>query len=247
METRVSKRSRKIRCALHVHARQRTSHRAATATLPRNGIRLDCLGQVLPSLLVQTLRDVTFAGSSIVMSKFLERHGERWIDGCRCLDLSAGCGLVAAVLSHQRPLCVMATDLPENLPLLQRNCQANAGAVEICVAAHVWGNTANAAPPFDLVVACDVMYDNANVTSLVSSLDAFMNDDGIALVCHGRNAHAEDAFLHRCQHHFVVSRLEWDAFDADFRSEEISCLILRRSVGQHTFENERAICLSSPH
>ena len=182
------------------------------------------------------------------MSKFLERQGERLVKGCRCLDLSAGCGLVAAVLSHQRPLFVMATDLPKNLPLLRRNCQENADAVEICVAAHVWGETVDEAP-FDLVVACDVMYDAANVTSLVSSLDAFMKDDAVALVCHGRNAHAEDAFLHRCQHRFVLSRLEWDAFDPDFRSEEISCLILRRRfVGRrHTFENERAISLSSPH
>lgn len=32
--------------------------------------------------------------SSIVASKYLEKLGPSWLEGKRCLDLSAGCGLV---------------------------------------------------------------------------------------------------------------------------------------------------------
>lgn len=58
--------------------------------------------------------------SAIVLAKYFEKHPEI-VKGKRCLDLSAGCGLVgivAAALGGE----VTATDLAPNLPLLRRNC-----------------------------------------------------------------------------------------------------------------------------
>jgi predicted nicotinamide N-methyase len=67
--------------------------------------------------------------SAIVLSKWAERHSAL-IAGKRCLDLSAGCGLVAAALAALGAE-VVATDLAPNLPLLRANCEANG--------ARLWG------------------------------------------------------------------------------------------------------------
>lgn len=41
--------------------------------------------------------------SSIVVGKYFERRGRSWAVGLRCLDLSAGCGLVGATTRHLTP------------------------------------------------------------------------------------------------------------------------------------------------
>jgi predicted nicotinamide N-methyase len=70
--------------------------------------------------------------SSIVVSKMLEQRAASCVRGCRCLDLSAGCGLVAAVLLHLGARAVVATDLAGNLPLLRENCESNGKVAAGC-------------------------------------------------------------------------------------------------------------------
>lgn len=149
----------------------------------------------------------------------------------RCLDLSAGCGLVAVVMSHMRPTSVVATDLVENIPLLQRNCTQNApAAVNVAAMPYKWGDelTGLLEDPFDLIVACDVMYSRSHVSCLVSSLEKLITDNSVALICHGRNAHAEEEFLNLCHGVFLVSEIDWNAFDPNFKSEEIECFKLKK-------------------
>lgn len=62
--------------------------------------------------------------SSIVLAKLFERWPEQ-VAGARCLDLSAGCGLVGLALSKLGAAEVVATDLEPNLPLLRKNYEAN--------------------------------------------------------------------------------------------------------------------------
>lgn len=62
--------------------------------------------------------------SAIVVAKWAERWQER-LRGRRCLDLSAGCGLVGVALARLGARGVVATDLEANLPLLRANCEAN--------------------------------------------------------------------------------------------------------------------------
>lgn len=166
--------------------------------------------------------------SSIVISKLFERHPEH-IQGRRCLDLSAGCGLVACVLSHLHPNTIVATDLLENLPLLKQNCEENAEH-SIQVVPYRWGEPLDAVlnVPFDLVIACDVLYDHTAVRDLVSSLERLIKEDSAAWICCGRNGHAEEAFLRFCEERFDVSRPGDEIFDPDFFSEDISCFVLKK-------------------
>ncbi|KAI8472236.1 MAG: putative methyltransferase-domain-containing protein [Monoraphidium minutum] len=108
--------------------------------------------------------------SSIVLSKWAERWPAR-VAGRRCLDLSAGCGLVGIVLARLGA-AVVATDLAPNLQLLRDNCDANAPCA-VRVVEHRWGaGVAPLAPPFDYVFGCDLMYVEEAVPDLVETLRA---------------------------------------------------------------------------
>ncbi|KAF5834016.1 putative methyltransferase-domain-containing protein [Dunaliella salina] len=111
----------------------------------------------------------TIWDSSIVLSRYIERHASHF-RGKRCLDLSAGCGLVGITLAVQGAEQVVATDLPPNIPLLHDNCQQNVpGKVEVLP--FTWGEDPSLLqPPFDVIVACDVMYIAEAVDALVTSL-----------------------------------------------------------------------------
>ncbi|KAL0033614.1 hypothetical protein WJX79_007925 [Trebouxia sp. C0005] len=114
----------------------------------------------------------TIWDSSIVMSKYFERWDGRWV-GKKCLDLSAGCGLVGIVLARLGADVVL-TDLLPNLPLLADNCKANVpedASGSVIVKEHRWGERlADLGGPFDVIVACDVMYIEAAIPDLVKTL-----------------------------------------------------------------------------
>lgn len=66
--------------------------------------------------------------SSIVVAKMVERRATEYA-GLRACDLSAGCGLPAAVLAAGTGCAaVVATDLPANLSLLRQNVERAAAA-----------------------------------------------------------------------------------------------------------------------
>lgn len=131
--------------------------------------------------------------SSIVLAKSVEKKN---FAGRACLDLSAGVGLVAAVLStlSPPPSRIVATDLPPNLPLLKDNLEAaagvaGAGAALINVQALTWGDETAAAScgTFDAVFAADVAYIPDAVVDLATTLAAVTAREGAAWIAHGRN------------------------------------------------------------
>lgn len=69
--------------------------------------------------------------SSIVLSKHLECLGPSRLRGKRVVELGAGCGLVSVVCSRLGADCV-ATDLEDNLPLLEDNCTSNGALSFMC-------------------------------------------------------------------------------------------------------------------
>lgn len=182
--------------------------------------------------------------SSIVVSKMFEKHERsQSLEGMlpdmfcvrnrRCLDLSSGCGLVGIVMARLGAL-VTATDLKPNVPLLQRNCQANTGAGTetrrpVEVKQHLWGtDTSYLGGPFDIVVACDVMYVEQAATNLVATLTAVTTPASTVFLAHGRNRQAEASFLIKAAAEFNIDSVSSADLDSVFQCSDVTVLLLRK-------------------
>ncbi|BDA45378.1 probable protein-lysine methyltransferase METTL21D [Coccomyxa sp. Obi] len=163
--------------------------------------------------------------SSIVMAKYFERCAERY-RGLRCLDLSAGCGLVGIVLGTLGA-DVTATDLPGNLPLLADNFNTNGVAAR--VVEHWWGSeAAPLLPPFDVIIACDVMYIHDAIGNLITTLKAVSTKDTEVFIAHGRNRQAEATFLAACVGSFAVTDVASDELDPLYQCSDVRVMRLRK-------------------
>uniref|UniRef100_A0A383VHV1 Uncharacterized protein n=1 Tax=Tetradesmus obliquus TaxID=3088 RepID=A0A383VHV1_TETOB len=166
--------------------------------------------------------------SAIVAAKYAERWPQMFA-GKRCCDLSAGCGLVAVVMA-KLGATVAATDLAPNLPLLRDNCKDN-GVPDVAVVEHRWGcePQEQLAEPFDVIVACDVMYIDELVPDLVKSLLLLSHPGSTILIAHGRNRPAEPAFKKEAaQQGFSIELVPGDELDEVYQCSDVDVLRLRR-------------------
>jgi predicted nicotinamide N-methyase len=112
--------------------------------------------------------------------------------GRRVLELGCGLGLpaLAAALGGAD---VLATDwAPEALALLEQNAAANGLRVETAVLD--WRDGAQVGPPFDLVLAADVLYEARNAEPLLAVLDGAVGDGGEAILADPGRRHAPTFF-----------------------------------------------------
>lgn len=163
--------------------------------------------------------------SSIVLSKYFECHPEE-LRGMRFCDLSAGTGLVG-IVAAKLGAKVVATDLDDNLPLLQQNISVN--DVEIQACCHWWGTPVDSLdPPFDIIAACDVMYITEAIQALEKSLFLLAGDASKVYVAHGRNCSAEDAFLDLCTKRWNVERISDDELHPEYQADDVTVLRLTK-------------------
>ena len=146
--------------------------------------------------------------SAIVLAKYVEKRRDLFVNKRVC-ELGAGCGLVSSVLVKAGAARVVATDLPENLPLLRENLEKNCGEGRWDVKELTWGVGAAGAlgETFDIVVATDCMYIAEAASDLVDTLIALVPEGGEAasdespppvLMSYGRNRQGEGDFLAAC-------------------------------------------------
>jgi len=180
--------------------------------------------------------------SSIVVSKMLERHPSL-VRGRRCLDLSAGVGLVAAVMARVGAAHVAATDLGPNLGLLRENLSgANVAGAEgrVAVAEHRWGEgvdelVAELGGRPSVLVGCDLMYidDPATVRALVATVRRLPDWDragACVLFAHGRNNRAEPMFVAECGRQGLACEEVPDSeLHPGFVAEDVAVLRVARS------------------
>eukprot|EP00741_Cyanophora_paradoxa_P025108 tig00000342_g24236.t1 len=121
--------------------------------------------------------------SSLIENKSLFKEGH-WKDK-RVVEVGAGLGLVGitcALLGAQ----VTLTDQKKQLPLLQQNVQSNlppdtnARCVEL-----TWGQAADGLePPFDYVLASDLVYERASFVPLVQTFCDLSGPDTVILLAY---------------------------------------------------------------
>lgn len=125
---------------------------------------------------------------------------------------------------------VTATDLESNLPLLQRNCAANSGTrMSLDVRQHRWGaDIIDLGGPFDIVVACDVMYVERAAADLVATLAAVTTPASSVILAHGRNRQAEAAFFGAAAAAFSIDSVPSSSLDSVFQCSDVTVLLLRK-------------------
>jgi predicted nicotinamide N-methyase len=114
------------------------------------------------------------------------------LGGTRVLELGCGLGLpsLAAALAGAE---VLATDwAPEALALLEADAAANGLRVETSVLD--WRSGAPAGPPFDLVLAADVLYEARNAQPLLAVLAEAVAAGGTAVIADPGRRHATAFF-----------------------------------------------------
>lgn len=163
--------------------------------------------------------------SSIVVAKYFEKHQEE-VKGRRCLDLSAGTGLVGIVLAKVSAE-VVATDLGPNLGLLRENCSLN-GEPGISVVEYEWGSQPLQGAPFDVISACDLMYIQEAIPQLVDTLLAVSDFDTKIILAHGRNRQAETVFFQLVDKLFTVTRLAGTELDERYQCIDVDVYLLQK-------------------
>jgi predicted nicotinamide N-methyase len=124
----------------------------------------------------------------------LALHVADVVRGKKVVELGAGAGLAglaSAVLGAAR---VVLTDLPENLPLLQRNAARN--GLDVAVAAFDWMDP-NLGEQFDVVLAADCVFWPELFEPLLNAIEAVAAPDAVVLVAVTHRLGRTDAFLEK--------------------------------------------------
>ncbi|XP_021894293.1 protein N-lysine methyltransferase METTL21A isoform X1 [Carica papaya] len=185
---------------------------------------------------------------SLVLAKFVDRwappapdttpHGpySHLLDfrARRAVELGAGCG-AAGMAFHLLGLTdIVLTDIAPVMPALKHNLKRNKRALGKALKTSIlyWNNREQIRalnPPFDLVIAADVVYIEESVGQLVGAMEALVADDGAVLLGYQvRSPEADKLFWELCDSVFVIEKVPHEDLHPDYAYEETNVYILRK-------------------
>ncbi|KAK8923595.1 hypothetical protein KSP39_PZI019108 [Platanthera zijinensis] len=154
--------------------------------------------------------------------------------GKRAVELGSGCGPAGLSLTVLG-LDIVLTDIAPVIPALRRNVKRNRHALPKTPkhAQLYWNNAEQIRslnPPFDLVVAADVVYMEDSAAQLVSAMDALVAPHGAVLLGYQlRSPEAHRVFWDRCLETFpVIEKVPQEDLHPDYSYEETAVYILRK-------------------
>lgn len=184
---------------------------------------------------------------SLVLVKFAERwHPLRCAAGDnpyadllnftnkRGVELGAGCGVAAMGLYALGLHDVVVTDIAPVMPALKHNLKRNKPALKkaLKTAQLYWGNeeqTNSLKPPFDFVIATDVVYLEETVAPLIRAMERLVADDGVVLLGYQlRSPEAHELFWGMCGDVFEVEKIPHEHLHSEYAYEEADVYIFRK-------------------
>ncbi|XP_020579900.1 protein-lysine methyltransferase METTL21D-like [Phalaenopsis equestris] len=155
--------------------------------------------------------------------------------GKRAIELGAGCGPAGIALTALG-LDIILTDIAPVMPALRRNIKRNRFALpKTPKHAQLYWNKAEQIrslnPPFDLVIAADVVYMEDSAAQLVSAMDALVAPSGAVLLGYQlRSPEAHRIFWDRCSEVFpVIEKVPHEDLHPDYAYEETDVYIFRKN------------------
>ncbi|CAM9222964.1 unnamed protein product, partial [Discosporangium mesarthrocarpum] len=188
----------------------------------------------------------TIWDASVILVSYMERnpqlYSSRKLAGKTVLELGAGCGL-AGMYFALMGAHVTFTDLPEVVPLLERNVTSNLsglgkkeglkkgkedGRPRIKVK-YCWGDPIDSlSPPYDYVVACDCVYVERLVDVLVDSISRVVGRGTTVLVASEKREELTHArFWERMSEGFTIRQAPRRHMDSRYDHENSEVLICK--------------------
>jgi predicted nicotinamide N-methyase len=184
------------------------------------------------------------AGGSASSSVVCEDIQPRTFSGKRGVDLGTGCGVAGLGLALLG-LNVVLTDIAPVMPALKRNFKKNVSSTSLAsagkpgsqagkvkIAQLYWENEKQIAalkPPFDYVIAADVVYLENIVEPLLNAMSALAGPHTIILLGYQiRQAEAHELFWRLCPDFFHIQQIPHTELHPDYAWDENDIYILKK-------------------
>ena len=125
----------------------------------------------------------------------LALHVADIVRGQSVVELGAGAGLAGLACKVLGAARVVLTDLPENLPLLQRNAARN--GLDVSVVAFDWNAPDALGEKFDVVLAADCVFWPELFEPLLNAIEAVAAPGAVVLIAVTHRLGRTDAFLEK--------------------------------------------------
>ncbi|KAK9904903.1 hypothetical protein WJX75_005147 [Coccomyxa subellipsoidea] len=189
--------------------------------------------------------------ASIVLAKFLEKNARKGefsratVKGKRACELGAGPGLggmAFALLGAE----VLLTDLPDIVPLIRKNVDANftsaalhsregpwgQQAGKVSVQELDWGNEAHIAQaggPFAFVLAADCVYHEEHLFALRQTIVSLTDMKSTVIIANElRSESVQSKFMQLFEEKFTIKKVPHSKLDPEHRHSSILLYILKR-------------------
>lgn len=156
----------------------------------------------------------------------------------RAVELGCGCGVAGMGLYLLGLTDIVLTDISPVMPALKKNLKVNKPVLKKNLKYSVlyWNNSSqiNALnPPFDFVIAADVVYIEESVPSFVSAMEALLAEDGVVLLGYQiRSPEAHALFWEMCGRVFEIEKVPHDHLHPEYAYEEADVYLLRKKKKQ---------------
>uniref|UniRef100_A0A7N0VLC6 Uncharacterized protein n=1 Tax=Kalanchoe fedtschenkoi TaxID=63787 RepID=A0A7N0VLC6_KALFE len=154
----------------------------------------------------------------------------------RAIELGTGCGVAGMGLYLLGLKDVVLTDIAPVMPALKRNMKRNKQTLgkNLKIAQLYWENGKQMEalnPPFDVVVAADVVYIEESARHLVKAMEELVKDGGVVLLGYQvRSPEAHKVFWEMVEVGFRVEKVKHEDLHPEYAYEETDVYVLRKKT-----------------
>lgn len=154
----------------------------------------------------------------------------------RAIELGTGCGVAGMGLFLLGLTDVVLTDIAPVMPALKHNLKRNKQILNKTLKSTqlYWSNSDQIKalhPPFDIVIATDVVYIEETVGPLVSAMKSLVKDDGVVLLGYQvRSPEADVLFWQMVEEGFTIEKVPHKDLHPEYAYEEADVYILRKKT-----------------
>lgn len=154
--------------------------------------------------------------------------------GKRAVELGAGCGAAGMGFHILGLTDLVLTDIAPVMPALKHNLKRNKPVLNKTLKHSIlyWNNRDqinSLNPPFDYVIATDVVYIEETVAPLLSTMEALLKDDGVVLLGYQlRSPEADKLFWELCDKAFDIEKVPHQDLHPEYAYEETDVFFLRK-------------------